>query len=450
MTLTFHGAAQQVTGSNYEISIGDQTFLIDCGLFQGTRIAERQNYQPFPYNPSAMSAVLITHAHLDHIGRLPKLFVEGFRGPIYATAPTRELAHLVLEDAAGLIAEESERSGHEPLYTVAEVMGVMGLFRPVEYEQVIDIDRGVKAVFHDAGHILGSSTISFTAGDKTIVFSGDFGNTPVPILRPPTPVRVADTLILEATYGGITHETVGDRQRELRDAIVATIKSEGVLMIPAFAIERTQEILYEMDHLVRHHHIPPVPIFVDAPLAIKATEVFERYPEYWNKEAKILKESGEDFFHFEGLEITYTTSQSKEINNVPGPKVIIAGAGMMHGGRILHHAQRYLPDPKSTLLFVGYQAQGTLGRQLFDGAKRVKIHHEMVGVRARIKTIGAYSAHADQPQLLHWLEGFERKPSRLFLTHCELDKAEALKSAIAKRFPGISVEIPKEGSKWGI
>lgn len=450
MTLTFHGAARQVTGSSYEISFSDQYFLIDCGLFQGSRIAEHRNYEPFPYKPSNMSAVLVTHAHLDHIGRLPKLYAEGFRGSIYATAPTRDLAALVLEDAARLIADESQRNGHKPLYTMAEVMGAAGLFRPVEYERLVDLGEGVGAVFHDAGHILGSSTISFKAGGKTIVFSGDFGNKPVPILRSPIGLQVADILILEATYGGITHEPVRDRQRELRDAIVATIKSDGVLMIPTFAIERTQEILYELDHLVRHHHIPSIPIFIDAPLAIKATEVFERYPEYWNREAKILKDSGEDFFHFDGLEITYTTRQSKEINNIPGPKVIIAGAGMMHGGRILHHAQRYLPDPKSTLLFVGYQAKGTLGRQLFDGAKRVKIHAETVRVRARIKTIGGYSAHADQPQLLAWLEGFERKPSRLFLTHCELDKAEALRSAISRKYPEIKVEIPKQGSEWEI
>lgn len=450
MTITFHGAARQVTGSNYHIATVDHSFLVDCGLFQGGKIAEKHNYESFPYDPSKINAVFVTHAHLDHIGRLPKLYLDGFRGTIFSTPPTRDLAELVFDDAAGLIAEEAQRDEHEPLYTMSEVLGVMSCFRPINYDHEQKISDTITATFQDAGHIIGSTIISLLGEGKTIVFSGDFGNTPVPILNPPSQIKEADVLILEATYGGITHEPVEGRQKELRDVIITTVQRGGTLIIPAFAIERTQEILYELDHLVRHHHIPPLPIFVDAPLAIKATEVFERYPDYWNKEAQILRKNGEDIFNFDGLHITFTTAQSKEINHIPGPKVIIAGAGMMHGGRILHHAKRYLPDPKSTLLFVGYQAQGTLGRQLFDGARKVKIHDETVLVRARIKTIGGYSAHADQPGLLHWLEQFDKKPSQIFLTHCELDKAEALRSAISQHWPEIKVEIPEEGSGWDV
>jgi metallo-beta-lactamase family protein len=449
MKLSFYGAAHQVTGSNYLITCEDHQYLVDCGLFQGTRIAEAQNFDDFRYHPGDIEAVFVTHAHLDHIGRLPKLWSSGFRGQVYATGATRDLTRLVLEDAVGLIEEEALRDGHEPLYTIGNVEAIMEHFEVLDYELATKVNN-ITAIFHDAGHILGSSTITIYGEGKEIVFSGDFGNPPMPILKPPYQVKKADVLVLESTYGGIVHEPPGSREKELRDAIFETIKNGGVLMIPAFAIERTQEILYELDHLVRHHHIPPVPIFLDAPLAAKATDVFKRYPEHWNQKAVVLKESGEDFFNFDGLQVTLTTEQSKEINRVPPPKVIIAGAGMMHGGRILHHAKRYLQDPKSTLLVVGYQAQGTMGRKLFDGARRVTIHGESVRVRARIKTIGAYSAHADEPGLIKWLAGFDQKPSQIFLTHGEIDKAEALKSAIAKKYPEIKVEIPSQGSEWEI
>ncbi|MFH1990713.1 MAG: MBL fold metallo-hydrolase, partial [Patescibacteria group bacterium] len=364
MKLYFYGAARSVTGANYLLEIGSgkkkTKILIDCGLSQGSRMAEKENYKNFPYDPKEIQALLVTHAHIDHTGRIPKLYRDGFRGKIYGTPPTLDFAKLLLLDSEHIIREEAEKQKLEPLYAVEDIEGASGLFEGVGYHKKIEINPGIIVEFFDAGHILGSSIIRINAEGKTIVFSGDLGNPPTPLLAPTEFIDRADYVVIESAYGDRLHEDRKRRREILEEAIEYTIGKGGTIMVPAFAMERTQELLYELNNLVENKLIPAIPIFLDSPLAINATAIYKKYPEYYGKEAKHLNASDE-IFDFPNLKFTLSTEESKKINNIPAPKIIIAGSGMSTAGRILHHERRYLPDPNSTLLIIGYQTNDSLG-----------------------------------------------------------------------------------------
>lgn len=443
MQLTFCGAAGQVTGSSYLLRSGRHQVLVDCGLFQGSTIASSENFKPFPYEPSEIEAVFVTHAHLDHVGRLPKLFREGFRGKIYSTPATRDCAELILLDSEKLLCQEAERHGHDEFCSPGTVEQVMRLWHAVEYHE--EVQHGeFFARFMDAGHILGSASIALRAEGKTVVFSGDIGNWPEPIVRPTELPRGADYVVMESTYGTETHDPESMRRQVLEEVIRDTVTRGGVLMIPAFALERTQDLLYYMNELFADGRIPRVPVFLDSPLAIKLTAVYHKYRRLFNAEAAAAIEEGDDIFNFPGLHLTLTSELSKAINSVPSPKVVIAGSGMSHGGRIMHHELRYLPDPKSTILFVGYQAVGSLGRAIMEGAKHISIFGEPVEVKAEIRAISSYSAHADRPKLLEWIGATKGTVRQVFLTHGEQDRAESLAAAIHATH-GINAAVPRQG-----
>ncbi|MBU1164215.1 MBL fold metallo-hydrolase [Patescibacteria group bacterium] len=433
MKISFHGACSEVTGSCHLVDTGKVRFLVDCGMFQGHKYGEEQNYSDFGFNPKTVDFVILTHAHVDHCGRLPKLFKDGFSGPIYATQPTRDFVQIILDDAAKLVGEEAKHHNHEPLYLPTRIPQVIESFKTIEYRKSFKHSSDITIEFYDAGHILGSVIAKVTIGKKELVFSGDLGNPPVPLLRDTEFVSGADAVILESTYGGRIHEQHKRRFELLRDVVTQTISRGGVLMIPSFALERTQELLYELNYLVENNLVPTVPIFLDSPLAIKATQIYKNYPTLYDKEAKRLVASGDDLFHFPRLEFTTTSIQSKKIYNIGGSKIIIAGSGMMNGGRIKHHLRNYLGNQKNHLLIIGYQVQGTLGRKLLDGATSVNIHKRPVNVKATVSAIGAYSAHADQPKLVEWVNQMSKpKPKKVFIVHGEKESAKTLSSQISK------------------
>ncbi len=443
--VTFFGAAQQVTGSCHLVEDGPLRFLIDCGLYQGTKFADENNRGDFPFDPHSLDAVLVTHAHMDHIGRLPKLVKEGYHGPIYATPATRDFAEILYEDSAEIMEEDARRSGIKAIFEPEDIPRAMNRFVTVAYHEPIVLAGGWLATFWDAGHILGSGIIELRKGTERLIFSGDLGNPPVPILARTESPDGATLVVMESTYGDRQHEDTQTRESLLKDAILQTVNRGGVLMIPSFALERTQELLYYFNHLEEQKLIPPVPIYLDSPLAIHATKIFVDHPELWSSQARAEFKS-DDFFNFPGLHMTATREESRTINAVPAPKIIIAGSGMLHGGRILHHAKRYLPDPHSMLLIIGYQAAGTLGRVLLGGAKHVRIHGEPIFVRAQVKAIGAFSAHADQAQLIHWLKGIKHPPQQIALVHGEINRMRGLKHALEDDFR-VPVVIPQTGDE---
>jgi len=446
MKLTFLGGAGQVTGSNYLLNDGKASLLIDCGLHQGTAAEEAENSQPFRFDIKSIAAVFITHAHIDHIGRVPKLYKDGYRGPIYSTAPTRDVARELLLDAQHLMEREGSS---EPIYGIEDIDGALSLWRAIPYHQPMNVG-GMTIELYDAGHILGSASIKVTQGEVSVVFSGDLGNVPAPLVRDTEYIQNAQYALVESAYGNRVHESVAERKMILEDLIEDTVAKKGTLLIPAFAMERTQELLYELSDLVDHGRIPKVPIFIDSPLAIKLTTVYEKYmrdPHFFDAEALERLRHGEDIFDFKGLRFTLTKEESKEINDIPPPKVIIAGSGMSNGGRILHHEIRYLPDPKSTILIVGYQTEGTLGRAILDGVSEVTIMGERVPVRCTVKAIGAYSAHADQPLLLKWVGSMRSSLKKVFVVQGELDQSEPLAQKIRDDF-AIDATVPRPGTTY--
>lgn len=429
MRISFHGAVQEVTGSCFLLAAQDangteRRLLIDCGMFQGERMCGDQNMVPFGFDPRSIDAVFVTHPHADHTGRLPKLIKEGYAGPITMTLPCKALTKVVLEDAFHIMTENAEKCGDEVLYGREDLDVLDAHTTGVGYHEQIDVAPGITVMFHDAGHVLGSAFISVEAEGKRVIFSGDIGNEHVPILPDTEPISRADVVVCESTYGHRVHEPPTERARLLREAVEETVRAGGVLLIPSFSIERTQELLYELDLMLRTYPTN-IPMFLDSPMAIRATEIYRHFKEYLRFDAPILSEPDRDFFSFPNLRETMTVDESKAINDVRAPKVIIAGSGMMSGGRIMHHLLRYLPDPKSRVLIIGYQAFGTLGRKIYEGAKKVRIFGQDVEVRAGVSAIGAFSAHGDQNKLTRWLQPEEGGvPKKIFLVHGDEDAKE--------------------------
>jgi len=422
LKITFYGAAKEVTGSCFLVEGEKIKLLVDCGLFQGGKFASRKNYDPLPFACGEIKNVLVTHAHLDHTGRLPSLCMEGFRGKIYATAPTLDMIKFLWADAADIMEIDYAETGKLPLYSPAQAKKAMKYFQGVKYGEKIALAENDYAVFHDAGHILGSASIELVIDNKRIVFSGDVGNTNPPIINETEKLPAdIDLLVCESTYGNRKHESKTAREKAMFGMVKETLGRGGTLLIPAFSIERTQELLYILNNLVEEKKIPFIPIFLDSPLGIEITSVFRNHPEFFNEKDKLLQQGSDGLFTFPGLTFTKTRKQSKQINKNHSPKIIIAGGGMMNGGRITFHLQRYLGDRRNTLFIVGYQARGTLGRKLLDGAKQVRINRSTVRVKAHVHAIGAYSAHADQNKLLAWMKQ-AKGLKKVALVHGEADQ----------------------------
>jgi len=428
MKITFCGAAETVTGSCHLIEVDGLRLLLDCGFFQGGRQREDLNRQPFPFDPKSVDAVLLSHAHLDHCGRLPLLVDRGFSGKILCTPPTADIVKLILADSARIQmneaayrARKAERQGktvEPPLYDMDDVMRSIELFRPITgYRHEIKLNDHVSAVFHDAGHILGSAVIELRTSNGVLLFSGDLGNRHQPIVEDPCVPPKADMLLIESTYGDRAHKSMADTLEEFRTAIHQIIPNGGNLMIPSFALERTQEVLYEIFKLWESDELPRCRVFLDSPLAISTTKIFARYRDYYDQAGRAVFSAEPNPFDFTPLRFTQSTDESKAINKVGRGNIIIAGSGMCTGGRMIHHLRHNLWHKDSGILFVGYQAVGTRGRRIVDGAKHIRIWGEEIAVRAAVWTTNGFSSHADQPILLDWIK--QADPEHLFLVHGE-------------------------------
>ena len=443
-TLTFWGGTGSVTGANFLLTTPTSKILVDCGMVQGRKVCEDVNADPFPYDPSEMDALIVTHAHIDHIGRIPKLIKDGFKGVIYSTPQTKELTEVMLPDAARVLGEEAHKCGLPPAYTADDVPKVFEKWETVTYYQSWAIGDAT-FYFKDAGHVLGSAFVECThEAFGKLVFSGDLGNSPSPILRDTDEVNDADYMIIESVYGDRLHEFVPDRRSVLEDVIEGVISRRGTLLIPAFSIERTQAILYDINVLVEERRIPRIPVFLDAPLAIKVTDIYRRSVDIFNKEAQDTIKGGDDIFSFEGLKLVPTHEGSQAIDATGGPKIIIAGSGMSHGGRIVHHEKQYLSDPASTVLIVGYQSPGSLGRELQEGVGSVNINGENVAVRARIETLRAYSGHRDMRGLLEFVSTSALTLKKVFVAMGEPSAAQFLTQRIRDSL-GINAIAPNAG-----
>ena len=416
-TLGFYGGVGTVTGANFMLDTGAAAFLVDCGLVQGSEFASDINATPFIYNPAEVDVLLVTHAHADHIGRIPKLVRDGFKGTIYSTLPTKQLASIMFADALKIMQMEAQRDQREALYSQIDITAALALWKTIEYEQALSLPDGVTATFYDAGHILGSASVELTRGGKKVVFTGDLGNVPQPLVGAPHIPKDYDYMIMESVYGDRSHEEVAERSALLKGYIEETIRLKGTLIIPAFSLERTQGMLLEINNLIEVGAIAPIKTFLDSPLAIRVTEVYRQSTAFLKPEVREQIEGGDDIFDFDGLTFTETVKESNQIARVAGPKIIIAGSGMSHGGRIRAHEKEYLDDKKTIVLLVGYQTVGSIGRLLQDGAKQVFIDGVKVKVKAKIATIRGYSGHADRDQLVEFVHsGLSPKTKQIFVT----------------------------------
>jgi len=456
MKLTFLGANKQVTGSRYLLEAGGLRVMIDCGLFQERAFTGR-NWKPSPVPPQEIDFLLLTHAHLDHCGLIPRLVAEGFEGPIIATGATRDLADIILNDAAGIQEEDAaykrkrhQREGRkgpfpiEPLYTSKAVQQTLPLFRNARYRTPVALNDRVSVTFHDAGHILGSSLLEMAiqepAGVRRIVFSGDLGQEHKPIIHDPTVLTDADWVVMESTYGDRDHPNTQGIEDQLAEVLTDAIERGGNILIPTFAVERAQELLFYLGRLMHQKRLPRLLVFLDSPMAVDVTDVFRGHKELMDTEMQARLSSGRPMFQFPGLQLVRTRNDSKAINRIRGSCIIMAGSGMCTAGRIKHHLVNNLSKPECTVVFVGYQARGTLGRELIEGNAEVRIHGKPRPVRATIAQIHGLSAHADRSGLLHWVGHFN-KPRRVFLAHGEEEAALSLAQAISNAH-GWDVVIP--------
>ncbi|MFA6974783.1 MAG: MBL fold metallo-hydrolase [Candidatus Paceibacterota bacterium] len=418
--LIFCSGVSTVTGANFLLKINNgKNILIDCGLIQGESFADEANRKDFIYKPDSIDCLLVTHAHLDHVGRIPKLIREGFSGMIYSTPETKILAELVLNDALGILTKEAEINGLETLYSEDDIKKAFSLWETVEYHKSLEIFDGVSIFMKDAGHILGSAMIEVSIKndrkDTKILFTGDLGNSPSPLLRDTEPIGDIDYLIIESTYGDRNHESREESTLKLEKIIKDTVDRGGTLVIPTFSVDRTQVLLYEINNLVEKGKIPSIPVFLDSPMAIKATEIYRSSLHLFNDSVKKQIDNGDDIFSFPRLKFTVAQWESKEIEKTSGSKIILAGSGMSHGGRVVGHEKQYLPDPKNTILLVGYQSLGSLGRGLADGVKKVHINNENIHVNAHIDVLHGYSAHKDSDNMVNLVGGANDRLKRVFV-----------------------------------
>lgn len=441
----FYGGVGSVTGANFLFETESQQILVDCGLVQGDLFAQKENEKAFAYDPKDIDILFVTHAHADHIGRIPKLVKDGFKGVIYSTPPTKDLSSVMLEDAFAVMSMEAETHDLPLLYERSHVGQAMLLWKTLEYHTPLILKDGVEAVYTNAGHILGSGFVTFSRNGKKVLFSGDIGNTPQPLLDAPEPPHQVDYMVMESVYGDRVHEEVKERSSLLLACIKRTIAEKGTLIIPAFSLERTQAMLFEINNFVESGEIPQVPTFLDSPLAIRVTEIYRRYTIYLKKEIQNQIEKGDDIFDFPKLSFTQTLEESHDIARVSGPKIIIAGSGMSHGGRVRAHEKLYLGDSRTTVLLVGYQTVGSVGRLLQDGAKKVRIDKEDVRVKARIQTIHGYSGHADRDQLLDFAAHTEKTLKNVFVTMGE-EKASLFLVQRLRDYLGVNAEAPEANS----
>jgi metallo-beta-lactamase family protein len=454
MKLTFETGAGTVTGANFRLTLPQGIdILVDCGLVQGERVAEMENREPFGYEPSNIKYLFITHAHLDHVGRIPKLVKDGFTGEIYSTPETKALAELILEDAVGILDKEAREEGILPLYDVKDVQLAISLWKTIPYHTEKTFPEGFSVYLRDAGHILGSSTMRFKVTDpemgaqKTIVFTGDLGNTPTPLLRDTETVDDADYIVMESVYGDRNHEPKDKRRDKLGAIIKETIERGGTVVIPAFSLERTQVLLYELNDLIENHKIPSVPVYIDSPLATKVTDVYKASTELFNTAAKERIKGGDDLFSFPKLSFTVSGDQSRAIDHNGGAKVIIAGSGMSMGGRVTHHEALYLPDPRSTILLVGYQPVGTIGRKLMDNVKKLEINHKTIKVKAKIESILGYSAHKDSDNLVDFISPSATRLKKVFCVMGEPKASMHLAQRLRDTY-GIDAIHPENKTTW--
>ncbi len=459
MNITFYGAAKMVTGSCHLVEIGNKKFLIDCGMFQGKTTDQMLNYEDFPFNVNDIDFVILTHAHIDHSGRIPKLYKQGFKGVIYTTNATLDLCSIMLADSGHIQEKEMEwvnkkrkRAGkkeNEPMYTAQDGIDSLQLFKGIDYNELVVIDENISFRLVDAGHMLGSAVVEiFVKEDgetKKLVFSGDLGNTNMPIINDPTYIEGADYLVMESTYGDRLHGEITDQSNMLISTMIETYERGGNLIIPSFAVGRTQEILYEINKYASmegyEEKLRQIPVYVDSPLAVSATQIFEQNPEYYDEDALNYLLRGDNPLEFKNLHLVQSTEESKALNEDKTPKVIISASGMCEVGRIKHHLKHNLYRPECTVLFVGFQAEGTLGKKIMSGERIVKIFGEDIAVNAEVKYLDAFSGHADKAGLLNWIDKMEKKPENIFLVHGEYGAQQALKSEIIDRY-NINTVIP--------
>lgn len=453
MKLEFHGAAGGVTGSHMVLEAGDFRIGIDAGLFQGKETD--RNGLGFGHDPRSIQALLLTHAHIDHSGRIPLLAKEGFSGSVYSTPATEDLCEIMLRDSAHLMQEAADHESRHSdqwhgqsrplLYTEKDAIRALQRFKSIDYGKVQDME-GFSVKFRDAGHILGSAMIELSFDNKRLVFSGDLGRPDAPFLRDPEKVDEADWLVLESTYGDKDHGKMADRGKMLLEIVLETLERGGNIIIPAFAIGRTQEILYELNPYAETGKLKGVKCFVDSPMAISATEIYSRHPECFDEDTLSLLRSGDNPLEFPGMQYARTREESRAINDLKEPHIIISAGGMCTGGRVLHHLVQNIERRNNTILFVGYQAEGTIGRRLLDGAKTVKIMGKQWDVWAKIESLDAFSAHAGRNEILNWLRAFKKFPSQVFLNHGEPYATRAIALAIRQEFDS-EVIIPEVGQR---
>lgn len=473
MKITFLGATKTVTGSNYLVEAAGKKFLVDCGMWQGKKELEEENFQEFEFNPADIDFMLLTHAHIDHSGRIPKLYNEGFKNKIYAHKATCDLCALMLPDSGHIQEMENEwknrkriRKGQEPrepLYTAEQAARCLEIFEPVKYDEIIDITPEIHVRFNDAGHMLGSSIIEIWVNEdgkqtKT-VFTGDLGNNDIPLLSEPTMIEDTDYLVMESTYGSRKHIKNEEKAEMFLDIVSETIDKKGTVVIPSFAVGRTQEILYELNKIKetkndeefmrKYETLMKVPVYVDSPLAISATEVFKENMDLFDEETQEEISKGDNPLEFSGLKFTVTADESKALNENPEPCIIISASGMCEVGRIKHHLKHNLWNPNSCILFVGYQAPGTLGYSIVNGAEKVKIFGEEIAVNARVEYIEGYSGHADQDGLMNFIYSFIKKPKQIFLVHGEEESQEVLEQKIQNE-TNLQVLIPNYGDTYEV